>query len=248
MTIGKTDAELVGENGHTSRLYSACKRLAWASAISLPLAVLSLSLVFSEKPQWARYLPAILIVAFCLGAFLWGILWPRSYSRRRKSGQWIICLITALLLFLPTMILSIGSTVALKYVNIDFDYATPTYQTEGYPVASFLAREYIPLKATGIRFKGNTGIAWSVGASAAFTCEIPEEDFLAFAKANLYELHREDNPRGIDLPAYRRFFPEDNVPVFEHSWIYRIAYGNGGGVVLVYDLEHARLYGEFRSN
>ena len=248
MSIGKTDADIIGEEGYTSRLYSACKRLAWASLISIVPAVLSLAVLFSEAPRQWRYVPSIVIVAFCLGAFLWGILWPRTYPRRRSSGRWIICLVAVLLFFIPTMILSIGSAAALQYVNVDFDYSTPAYQAGGYPAASFLAQEYIPTKATRIRFKGNTGLAWILDGRAAFSCDISEKDFLAFAKEHMYELHREEDLAGIHLPVYRQLFPDEKYPVLEHYWVYRVTSANGGGIVLVYDLATSRLFGNYASN
>lgn len=250
MTIGRTDADLVDGEGYTSRLYSACKRLAWASAIAIGPAVLSLAMLSAGSgiAPWLRYLPSVVIVAFCLGAFLWGLLWPRAYDRRRSPGQWILGLVAVLFFFIPTMILSIGSAAALQYVDVDFDYSTPVYQPGGYPAASFLAQEYIPRKATAIRFKGNTGVAWSLGGRAAFSCDISEEDFLAFAKEHMYELRREEDLDGIDLPLYRRLFPPEEFPSLEHYWVYRVSYGNGGGVVLVYDLASARLFGSYKSN
>ena len=185
------------------------------------------------------------LAMFPLGGILLGIMVPETHGSKRLV-VWINLGIISGCIFFFLLFVAYSSTPRnIHYQSAGF--APESY----YSLTRSFVRRMMPRDAKNIEITGNTGLGcW--GFNVSWTCSVPEEAFLRFAKSNNYALKEND-------PCYNAN-PETNHQRIDSStllslkklpdsfWYYSYRYRNNGGWVMLYDRNTQKLYGSYGSN
>ena len=247
------------------RLYSASKRatLAWVAEMAFCVVAYA-GFGFYD----ARWLPAnyhyFLMVAISIAAFVWGFVWPRTYTdgaERVKNGRALSWTVLTILLFFVFSVVFLVSRIIVPFRNVEsgsntIEICAAKWNPWEFRMAS-IAPDMIPWDATDIelRFTPMTGLL-PLGGHAELRCRVERDDLLAFAKARGYEFQSDSIVRNVCTNGcgdcdfvwmvWHKYNGNDPYPADFLAYNYR--YATHGGYSFFYDVAAKTLYAEWSSN